>query len=128
MATFTVTTVNDTVNAGDGVLSLREAVAQANASAAADTIVFANGIEGQTLVLTNGELVVTKDLTIDGDKNSDGAAITISADDTSRIISVVGAQVDATFRDLTFRDGFVGGAFSSESGGAILSDEASVRI
>ena len=128
MATFTVTTVNDTVNAGDGMLSLREAVAQANASAAADTIVFANGIEGQTLVLTNGELVVTKDLTIDGNKNSDGTAITISADDTSRIVNVVGAQVDATFRDLTFRDGFVGGVFSSKSGGAILSDEASVKI
>jgi hypothetical protein len=34
MATFTVTTAADVVDAGDGVLSLREALAQANATPA----------------------------------------------------------------------------------------------
>lgn len=72
MATFTVTTVADVVNAGDGVLSLREAVAQANATAAADTIVFAPSLEGQTLTLTAGELTLAQDTTIDGDQNNDG--------------------------------------------------------
>ena len=37
MATFTVTTAQDVVNPNDGKLSLREAVAQANATAAAPT-------------------------------------------------------------------------------------------
>ena len=41
MATLTVTTAADVVNAADGVLSLREAVVQANATGAPDTIVFA---------------------------------------------------------------------------------------
>jgi CSLREA domain-containing protein len=41
MAVFTVTTAVDGVNAGDGVLSLREAVQEANVTAAADRIVFA---------------------------------------------------------------------------------------
>ncbi len=73
MATFTVTTTGDIVNAGDNVLSLREAVAQANATTAADTIVFANAIEGQTLTLTGGELTLSQDTTIDGDQNNDGS-------------------------------------------------------
>ena len=48
MATFTVITAADVVNPSDGVLSLREAVARANADAGADTINFAAAIEGQT--------------------------------------------------------------------------------
>ena len=47
-----VTTTDDVVDSGDGFLSLREAVAQANGTAAADTIRFASEIEGQTLTLT----------------------------------------------------------------------------
>ena len=69
MAAFTVTTSTDIVDANDGVLSLREAVVQANATAAADTIQFANALEGQTLTLTGGELVLRQDVTIDGDGN-----------------------------------------------------------
>ena len=44
MATFTVTTALDVVDAGDGRLSLREAVTQANATTTADTIAFAAGL------------------------------------------------------------------------------------
>ena len=79
MAYFTVTTLADTIDAGDGKLSLREAVAKANAGAAADTIVFAAEIAGMTLTLTQGELVVSEDLTIDGDKDDNGSAVTIDA-------------------------------------------------
>ena len=87
MTTFTVTTLADVVNAGDGKLSLREAVAQANASAAADRIVFASGLEGKTLALAHGELLVTHDLTIDGDANNDGVRVTID-----------GSEEDAEFQ------------------------------
>ena len=58
MATITVTTAADVV-ANDGVRSLREAVALANATAGADTIVFSSSLEGRTLTLTQGELVLT---------------------------------------------------------------------
>src|SRR4051794_16857552 len=42
-ATFTVTTTADVVSAGDGKLSLREAITAANATRAADTIVLGAG-------------------------------------------------------------------------------------
>ena len=68
MATFTVTTVQDVVDPDDGVLSLREAVARANASTAADAIGFAAAVEGERLVLTGGELAIGGRLWIDGEK------------------------------------------------------------
>jgi hypothetical protein len=77
MATYTVTTAADVV-ANDGKLSLREAVAQANATPGADTIRFAAALEGKTLTLTRGELVLSRDVTIDGDWNNDGMEVTLS--------------------------------------------------
>ena len=52
MAYLTVTTQVDVVAPGDGQLSLREAITQANGASGPDTIVFAATIEGQTLTLT----------------------------------------------------------------------------
>ena len=72
MATFTVTTANDVV-ASDGVRSLREAVALANATPEADTIQFTRAVEGHTLTLTQGELRLTQDVTIDGDGDNKAA-------------------------------------------------------
>ena len=73
MATITVTTANDFV-ASDGLRSLREAVNSANATPEADTIVFAPALEGRTLTLTQGELQLTQDVTIDGDQDNNGSA------------------------------------------------------
>jgi Ca2+-binding RTX toxin-like protein len=115
MATFTVTTASDVVNAADGVLSLREAVQQANATAAADTIVFANPLEGQTLTLTQGQLTLANDVSIDGDSNNDGSRVTVSGGDVSRVLGISGEGTDATLTDLVVRDGFV----SSGQGGGI---------
>lgn len=47
MTTFTVTTADDVVSGTDGKLSLREAVTQANATAAADKIDL-TGIDADT--------------------------------------------------------------------------------
>ena len=44
MATLVVDTTSDIVDAGDGRLSLREAVSRANATEAADTILFSRGL------------------------------------------------------------------------------------
>ena len=85
MAIITVTTAADVV-ASDGVRSLREAVALANANAASDTIGFAAALEGKTLTLTGGELVVAGDVTIDGDKDNDGSEVTLSGGNLSRIL------------------------------------------
>ena len=111
MATLIVTNTND---AGAG--SLRQAVMDANASVlVADTIVFAGGLAGQTITLTSGELVLSDDVTFDGDANGDNKAdITISGNNASRIFSLSGVGTDVDLLSLTLTNGF-----SSAGGGAI---------
>ncbi len=96
-ATFTVTTADDVVDAADGVLSLREAVEQANAAPGADAIGFAADLAGATLVLeqANGGLAVTDDLTIDGDPNDGGpGGVTIAIVDVGSTNLLEGFKVD----------------------------------
>ena len=75
MAYLTVTTHIDVVALGDGQLSLREAVTQANATEDADVITFAASLEGQRLVLTGGQLIVSQDLIVDGNTRSQDAGV-----------------------------------------------------
>ena len=126
MATFTVTTALDLVDAGDGRLSLREAMAQANATTAADSIVFAAGLETQTLTLTGGELVIGRDLTIDGDQNNDGLEVVLSGGDTQRLLRTSGAGTDLTLQDLTIVDGRVG--YSADGGGLFAGSGTTVTL
>ncbi|MGE3292315.1 MAG: calcium-binding protein, partial [Geminicoccaceae bacterium] len=135
MATFTVTTADDVINAGDGVLSLREAVAQANATVAADRIVFASGLEGRTLTLRDGELVLSQDISIDGDQNDDGVEVTISGDRRyapdsfeqlgSRIFRVDGSSTNAVVSDLALTGGYAG---QSGDGGAVLVNQGTLEL
>jgi hypothetical protein len=74
MTTLTATTAADVVDASDGRLSLREAAAQAEATVGADTIRFAAALEGARLVLTGGELAVSRDLAILWHRHPQGAA------------------------------------------------------
>jgi serralysin len=115
--TITVTTAADVVDPGDGKLSLREAVAKANATAALDEIVFKPSLEGQTLVLTGGELVVTNDLAIDGYRDDDGSAVTIDGNRNGRILKITGGGTDVDLRELTLTNANSG---AGENGGAIL--------
>ena len=86
MAIYTVDTKADIVDAGDGVLSLREALALADADrATADTIVFAPAVQGRTIVLAGSQLTVNSDVTIDG-----GSGVTIDAHEKSRVLLVQG--------------------------------------
>jgi len=117
MATFTVTTAADVVDAGDGVLSLREAVQRANATAAADAIRFAAGLEGQTLTLSGGPLTVSADLTLEGDRNDDGSGVTIDGAGLGRVLSITGGGTDAALTGLTITGGHAG---AEEDGGGIL--------
>lgn len=85
MAYIAVTTQFDVVDPFDGQTSLREAVTQANGTAEADIIKFVLTLEGQTLVLTGGELSVTQDLTIDGNRNHDGTVAAIDGNRQGRV-------------------------------------------
>ena len=73
--TFVVTIINDEFdsNLAANDLSLREAIEQANLTGAPDQITFDAGFSGSTLRLTQGELQITRAVTIDGDL--DNAAI-----------------------------------------------------
>jgi uncharacterized protein YhdP len=64
-------------------------VQRANATEAADTIQFANPIEGQTLTLTQGQLTLTRDVTIDGDRDDNGTAVTLDGNEQSRVLMMV---------------------------------------
>ena len=131
MATFTVTTKDDLVNAGDGVLSLREALAAADATpTVADSIKFdVAAMGGNRIVLAGSQLTIASDVTIDGDRNDDGTKITISGGDASRILLIEGNQTDVALSDLVLRDGReLGDEPRSASGGAIRCNGKSLTI
>ena len=69
LALVTVTTVADTVDFNDGVTSLREAIFATNIVPGGDTIEFAPAITASgpaTILLTQGELAITDDVSILG--------------------------------------------------------------
>lgn len=93
--TITVTNTNDS-----GAGSLRQAIADA---APGDTINFGGSISGSTITLTSGELVIDKDLTIQGP----GAhLLSISGNNASRVFNIY--QATATLDGITIRDGTAG--------------------
>jgi len=143
MANFTVTTLEDQLDStpADNGLSLREALDQANGTAGADTIVFADELGG-VIRLTMGELQITDELRVDGDSR-----ITISGDrlgdditangltdvaaslngtdnlaDNSRLFSATTTALDVALEGLTLTGGRTtqnvdgGGAFVSAEG------------
>ncbi len=83
LATLTVTS-----NANTGAGSLRTLIGSA---VAGDTITFNAGM---TVTLSSGELVINKNLTIDGDLDNNGTAdVTINANHTSRVINITTGTV-----------------------------------
>src|SRR5262249_35825957 len=88
------------------------ALALANGNpATADTITFAENLQGGTLFLTQGKLTILTDVTIDGDIGGDGTAdITVSADsaaganDATSEVFRIGTR-SVTLNGLVVRDG-----------------------
>jgi hypothetical protein len=113
-----VTTANDVLddNVSDpNNLSLRDAVALANAHAGLDTITFASSLSGVPIDLTLGELLITDTVQIVGS----GAKNTIiDAQHNSRVFDVRPSAGNVTFAALTV----TGGATTADlaSGGGIL--------
>jgi hypothetical protein len=129
-ASFIVTTLDDGVDndfgggnladetADGGGLSLREALALANGDpTTADTITFHASLDDGTLTLQSGELLITSDVTIDGDIGGDGTGdITIDAAGASRVLNVISGT--SSLNGLTITGGDVTcGCFGDYGGG-----------
>jgi hypothetical protein len=119
MATFAVTTDRDLVDPTDGALSLREAVTQANADAAADEIAFAATVQFGAIFLTGGELLVTSDLAVDGGPGG----VRLNAGEGSRVLHVDGAGADVAIQRLVVAGGAVDGF-----GGGILAEQGTSSL
>ncbi|WP_146348482.1 choice-of-anchor Q domain-containing protein [Falsiphaeobacter marinintestinus] len=123
-----VTTTDDIVDDADGETSLREALAFANSDADASTITFDASLAGQTITLDGSELVLSSDVTIDGDIDGDDVAdITISGNDASRVILVESGVstldalkiTDGSADSGSSADGDVGGGISISAGSVV---------
>ena len=112
-ATFTVSNLAD---AGNG--SLRQAVLHANALLGADTIHFADGLQG-TIALTGGQLSITDHLTIDG---PGAGLLAVSGNHQSRVFNISGGLTVA-IDDLTITDGRAVG-----TGGGILNTGSTLTL
>jgi len=122
-----VTTIDDVVDPGDGLTSLREAIALANDpffqggdadgdGTPTDRITFADSLDGATLHLAGSALRLTTAIVIDGGAFADGTPrITISGNDERRIFELSGPDADVLLTGLTLSDGR-----SSGDGGAIF--------
>jgi VCBS repeat-containing protein len=143
-STYIVTTLSDVENANDGALSLREALALANADPDQSEIRFDPSLAGGTISLAGEQLTISSAVTINGDTNGDNAAdITISGNFQSRVFDVttgpvelhsltiqhgasdggsgvrIGSDVDATISHTTLQQNVAGGT-ATASGGGIL--------
>ncbi len=106
MANILISTLSDA--------ELRNAIATANPG---DTITFADALAGGILTLTQGELVINKPLTIDGETHS----ITINAEGNSRVFNIDDSSptaINVTINGLRIIGGTVTG-----DGAGILNQE-----
>ncbi len=91
-----VTMADDVVDAYDGLISLREAIAVYSISG--DTITFDVSLAGKTITLGGTQIVFTKDLTVQGNDT------TIDANHLSRVFQV-NTGITVTMTDLTVTGG-----------------------
>jgi Ca2+-binding RTX toxin-like protein len=115
--TWTVNTAGDNTNANDLSLTLREAVAKAEAG---DTITFDASLKGKTITLDDAVLALSKDVTIEGDLDGDGKSdITIHGGSDGDIIHVTGGKAVLDGLVITNQDGSDNGSVVADSGATL---------
>src|SRR5947208_15115254 len=97
-------------NLDSGAGSLRAEIAAAHNS---DTIVFAPSLDGQTITLTSGELLIKHNVTITG---PGAGQLTVSGNHASRVFEVSKTLNSVTLTGLTISNAYSG---TSGAGGAI---------
>ena len=115
LATITVTTTNDVINAGDGLISLREAIQTVNAGSGGDTIILPAGTYNLSLtgagdnLAASGDLDIRNDVTIIGDS---AQTTIIDGQGADRVFEILNNS-DVTISDVTIQNG------AASSGGGI---------
>ncbi len=128
LASFTVVSAGDAPFGSCTALqcTLRDAVSAANGSAGADTITFAPAITGTvTLAPTNGALVISGPLSIDGPGSS---VLTVQANATTtdfRVFDITDSAGDVTIEGLTITGGNIEGG---DGGGIRFSSAGTLSI
>ena len=123
MVQFTVTNLNDS-----GAGSLRQAIEDANLFEGTDTITFDPSLQGETITLTSGDLVITDSVNIEGLGDEQ---LAVSGNNNSRIFTIddgnENALIDVTISGLTIFDGLAADEsdedFSDDDGGGIFNQE-----
>jgi predicted outer membrane repeat protein len=110
---WTPSTLTATSVADSGKGSLRAEIAAAHSG---DTIVFAPGLDGQTITLTSGELLINKSLTISG---PGAGLLTVSGNNTLTVFEVASGVTD-TLSGMAINNGKGG----TSGGGGILNNGA----
>ena len=115
-ATLTVTTPLDAVDPNDGLFSLREAI---NAASNGDQITFDQSLNGSTINLTQGKLLINKNLDILGPGANN---LAVSGQNLSRVFEIAFGVTD-TISGLTIKNGRAAGY-----GGGIYNDRGTLTI
>ena len=110
LATIQVTTADDIVDATDGVISLREAIITSNANAGLDRIEFDASLDNVPITISRTGAVLDDeagDFDLLDDVEIVGNAVEVTLIDGAQVDRVfhVHSGVDATFTDLTIRNG-----------------------
>jgi RTX calcium-binding nonapeptide repeat (4 copies) len=112
-------------NVSVGNISLREAIALSNGG---DSINFASSLTGGTIILTQGDLVIDKGLTITG---LGADQLTISGNNVSRVFKIDDGQNSASkvvIDGLTIANGFLNESLGSQSRGAGIFNAESLTL
>jgi len=113
-ATIRVTTIND-----NGRGSLRQALTDA---VDGDTINFSSSLNGQTITLTSGELLVDKSVAISGPGAN---TLAVDANHTSRVFNIASGR-DVTISGLTVTNGSA--PLPYRWGGGIYNDHGALTL
>ena len=111
--------VTNTADSGAG--SLRNTIA---AAAAGDTIQFAAALNGQTITLTSAQLLIGKNLIIDGPGSGQLTVQRSTAGGTPmfRIFEITAGHT-VTIQGLTISNGTAQGSFPANAGGGIFNGD-----
>ncbi len=129
LASYVVDSAEDSIDANDNALTLREAIESANASSGFDTIEFSPSLRGQTITLQpingeNRELRIADDVSIVGPGAN---LLTIDASGRTRVFFVQRSEL--LLSGVTLTGGKTsGGATDNGLGGGIYNDSGAISL